>query len=190
MFHLREVLSGLWKAALKDNPRKCHLGLTEAQYLGYCIGQGLLQPQEKKVEAIWGYPWPTTKKQVGAFLGLVGYYRRFVPNFSSVTSPCQTSQERAKQTWCSGRKTPSSLSSSLRQCSPATLCSKIPTSTSPSPCTLTHPRRGYILYAVCIHHTTIYYMYIFGKIASTLMNNCTTKKNIVIFLCVLYCIVL
>ncbi|KAK3555061.1 hypothetical protein QTP86_007992 [Hemibagrus guttatus] len=63
LFHLREVLSGLRKAGLTANPCKCHLGLTEAQYLGYCIGHGLLQPQEKKVEAIRDYPKPTTKQQ-------------------------------------------------------------------------------------------------------------------------------
>ncbi|KAK3526128.1 hypothetical protein QTP70_016111 [Hemibagrus guttatus] len=46
------------------NHRKCHLGLTKKQYLGYCIGQGLLRPQEKKVEAIRDYTRPTTKKQL------------------------------------------------------------------------------------------------------------------------------
>ncbi|KAK3547892.1 hypothetical protein QTP70_000347 [Hemibagrus guttatus] len=60
LFHLREVLSGLQTA----NPQKCHLGLTKAQYPGYCIGQGLLRPQDKKVEAIRKYTQPTTKKQV------------------------------------------------------------------------------------------------------------------------------
>lgn len=52
------------------NQKKCQLGLTEAQSLGYRIGQGLLKPQEKKLEAVRGYPQPTSKKQVDAFLGL------------------------------------------------------------------------------------------------------------------------
>lgn len=38
-----------------------HLGLTKAQYLGYCIGHGLLKPQEKRVETIKVYPQPSTK---------------------------------------------------------------------------------------------------------------------------------
>lgn len=52
-------------------PEKCHLGLTEAQYLGYQISQGLLKPQEKKVKAIGEFPWTKTKKQVCAFLGII-----------------------------------------------------------------------------------------------------------------------
>ncbi|KAF4088913.1 hypothetical protein AMELA_G00060260, partial [Ameiurus melas] len=40
-----------------------------------------------KVEAVKGYPRPTSKKKVCAFLGLAGYYRRFVPNFSAIASP-------------------------------------------------------------------------------------------------------
>ncbi|KAF4091096.1 hypothetical protein AMELA_G00033140 [Ameiurus melas] len=47
----------------------------------------MLKPQAEKVEAVKGYPWPTLKKQVRAFLGLAGYYRRFVPNFSAIASP-------------------------------------------------------------------------------------------------------
>ncbi|KAK3569923.1 hypothetical protein QTP86_007355 [Hemibagrus guttatus] len=63
LFHLGEVLGGLQKAGLMANPCKCHLGLTEAQYLGCCIGWGLLRPQVKKVEAIEEYPQSATNKQ-------------------------------------------------------------------------------------------------------------------------------
>ncbi|XP_053539534.1 uncharacterized protein LOC124628632 [Ictalurus punctatus] len=87
LFHLREILKALREAGLTANPKKCHLGLTEAQYLGYRIGRGMLKPQQKKIEAVKDYPRPTSKKQVRAFLGLAGYYRRFVPNFSAVASP-------------------------------------------------------------------------------------------------------
>lgn len=87
LFHLREVLSELCQTGLTAKPKKFHLGLTEAQYLGYRISRGLIQPQEKKIEAIKPFPTPTTKKQVHAFLGLADYYRQFIPNFSSVASP-------------------------------------------------------------------------------------------------------
>ncbi|KAF4083051.1 hypothetical protein AMELA_G00135610 [Ameiurus melas] len=62
LFHLGEVLKGLWEASLTANPKKCHLGLTEAQYLGYHIGHGMLKPQAEKVEAVKGYPRHTSKK--------------------------------------------------------------------------------------------------------------------------------
>lgn len=76
---LREVLSALRRAGLTANPRKCHLGLDEARYLGYRIGRGLILPQNEKVAAIRDCPRPTIKKQVRAFLGLAGYYRCFIP---------------------------------------------------------------------------------------------------------------
>ncbi|KAI2647466.1 Retrovirus-related Pol polyprotein from transposon 17.6 [Labeo rohita] len=84
---LWRVLSELRQAGLTANPRKCHLALSEAKYLGFQVGRGLIRPQEKKVEAIHSAPRPGTKTQVRAFLGLVGYYRCFIPNFSSLAAP-------------------------------------------------------------------------------------------------------
>ncbi|XP_073784003.1 uncharacterized protein [Danio rerio] len=84
---LRRVLLDLRRAGLTANPKKCHLGLAEARYLGFHIGRGLIQPQQNKVKALQETPQPTTKTQVRAFLGLAGYYRCFIPNFSSIASP-------------------------------------------------------------------------------------------------------
>ncbi len=83
---LRRVLSELRRAGLTANPRKCHLALSEAKYLGFQVGRGLIRPQEKKVEAVRSAPRPTAKTQVQAFLGLAGYYRCFIPNFSSLAA--------------------------------------------------------------------------------------------------------
>ncbi len=84
---LRRVLMELRRAGLTANPRKCHLALFEAKYLGFQVGRGMVKPQEKKVAAILSAPRPTTKTQVRAFLGLAGYYRCFIPNFSSLAAP-------------------------------------------------------------------------------------------------------
>ncbi len=84
---LRRVLMDLRRAGLTANPRKCHLALFEAKYLGFQVGRGLIKPQQKKVEAVHAAPRPTTKTQVRAFLGLAGYYRCFIPNFSSLAAP-------------------------------------------------------------------------------------------------------
>ncbi len=77
----------LRRAGLAANPRKCHLALFEAKYLGFRVGRGLIKPQERKVEAVRAAPRPSTKTQVRAFLGLAGYYRCFIPNFSSLAAP-------------------------------------------------------------------------------------------------------
>uniref|UniRef100_A0A8C1RIA6 ribonuclease H n=1 Tax=Cyprinus carpio TaxID=7962 RepID=A0A8C1RIA6_CYPCA len=83
---LRRVLLELRRAGLTANPKKCHLALPEAQYLGFQVGRGLIRPQQRKVTAILSAPRPSTKKQVLAFLGLAGYYRCFIPNFSSLAT--------------------------------------------------------------------------------------------------------
>ena len=81
--HLSDVLQRIHTAGLVINPRKCHIAKTEVEYLGYVIGGGVIRPQLSKIDALASYPPPVTKKKVRSFLGLVGWYRRFIPNFSS-----------------------------------------------------------------------------------------------------------
>ncbi|CAM4615419.1 unnamed protein product [Lepidochelys kempii] len=73
------VLDTMKKAELTANPSKCVVGLAEAKYLRYIVGRGVVKPQLNKLEAIQNWPRPVWKKQVRTFLGLVGYYRRFIP---------------------------------------------------------------------------------------------------------------
>ncbi|CAM4501278.1 unnamed protein product [Lepidochelys olivacea] len=69
------VLDTLRQAGLTANPAKCAIGLAEAKYLGYIVGRGMVKPQLNKLEAIQNWPRLNRKKQVRAFLGVVGYYR-------------------------------------------------------------------------------------------------------------------
>lgn len=80
--HLHEVLIRIKAAGLTIQPDKCTLAHSETQYLGYVLGHGVIRPQVGKVEAIKTAERPRTKKEVRAFLGLVGWYRRFISNFS------------------------------------------------------------------------------------------------------------
>lgn len=81
--HLQEVLKRIKTAGLTIRSDKCALAKAETQYLGYVLGHGVVRPQVGKIEAIKNAERPVTKKQVRPFLGLVGWYRRFVPNFSA-----------------------------------------------------------------------------------------------------------
>ncbi len=87
MEHLRAVLRSLREAGLTANPRKCAIGRVEVRYLGFHLGHGQVRPQIDKTAAVAACPSPKTKKEVRQFLGLAGYYRRFIPNFSDLTSP-------------------------------------------------------------------------------------------------------
>ena len=80
--HLQDVLQRIEAAGLTINPAKCAVAKRETEYLGYVIGGGVIKPQVQKLEAIQKCPLPQTKTQVRSFLGMAGWYRRFVPNFS------------------------------------------------------------------------------------------------------------
>lgn len=56
--------------------------LNQRQFTWDVLGRGIIRPQQGKLEAIQHAKQPTTKKQVRSFLGLVGCYRRFIPQFS------------------------------------------------------------------------------------------------------------
>ena len=80
--HLHEVLVCLANAGLTAKPSKCFLANTSCDFLGHTVGNGQVAVQEAKIKAIADFPRPSTKKQIRAFLGLAGYYGRFVPHFA------------------------------------------------------------------------------------------------------------
>ena len=84
---IRNLFQNLKEAGLVVNLGKCEFGKGEVTYLGHKIGQGHVRPKEANVEAILNFPVPSNKKNVRQFLGLCGYYRRFVPGFSEVAAP-------------------------------------------------------------------------------------------------------
>ncbi|XP_076031117.1 uncharacterized protein LOC143019364 [Oratosquilla oratoria] len=87
MVVLRKVLERLSAAGMTVKPSKTELGQTVIQYLGHTVGNGKCGCQEDKVKKIKEAPIPTTKKQVRAFVNLVGYYRQFIPEFAAVALP-------------------------------------------------------------------------------------------------------
>lgn len=64
LMQVQKVLDSLGEAGLTANHKKCKLAFSETNYLGYTIGQGLVKPQEAKINAIKDWPRPSTKTQV------------------------------------------------------------------------------------------------------------------------------
>ena len=85
--HLREVFIQLEKAGFTVKVKKCRFENDTAHYLGHVIGAGGIHPDPEKVEAVRNYPEPKTKRNVRAYLSLVGYYRRFISQFSTLAAP-------------------------------------------------------------------------------------------------------
>ena len=77
------VLSRLKDAGLTANVKKCSWGQTHCEFLGHLVGEGMVSPADLKVQAVRQFTQPVTKKNVRQFLGLTGYYRRFVPEYAS-----------------------------------------------------------------------------------------------------------
>ncbi|XP_076472305.1 uncharacterized protein LOC143301798 [Babylonia areolata] len=99
---LRTVLGRLRKCALSARPSKCFLGLQELDYLGHRVGRGKIWPEDAKMQKIQDAPRPVTKRQLRGFLGLVGYYRRFVPQFAEIALPLTEktrNREPSKISW-------------------------------------------------------------------------------------------
>ena len=84
---LREVLDRMRQHNLKLQPDKCEFLKREVSYLGHVIGQTGIKPDEKRIKAVKDYPKPRTTRELKGFLGLAGYYRRFIPNFSKIAKP-------------------------------------------------------------------------------------------------------
>ena len=78
------IHSGSWKDHIRHEPKKCQIAMKRCIYLGHVVGNGEVRPDESKLHAVENFPSPTTKKQVRAFLGLTGYYRKFIADSADI----------------------------------------------------------------------------------------------------------
>ena len=84
---LQIVLDLLRQADLMAKYSKCRFMQTTISYLGHTFTQGKIQPGGNKVKAVQHFPCPQNVKGVQSFLGLVNFYRRFIPNCSEISGP-------------------------------------------------------------------------------------------------------
>lgn len=85
--HLDGVFQRLWRHGLKLWLDKCKLLQHKVKFLGHVVDRNGVRPDPDKVSAVRDWPVPSTIRQVRAFLGLAGYYRRFVSSFAKIAQP-------------------------------------------------------------------------------------------------------
>ena len=85
--HLRLALQRLREQRLCAKLSKSALCQTEVEFLGHHVGRNGLRVMEDKIDTVRDWPVPTTIRELRAFIGLAGYYRRFVKGFSGIALP-------------------------------------------------------------------------------------------------------
>ena len=85
--HIEIIFQKLKVAGLKLKESKCDFFKSEIHYLGHLISDKGIQPLPEKLDTIRNMPRPQTPKEIKQFLGLTGYYRKFVPRFSEISRP-------------------------------------------------------------------------------------------------------
>ena len=85
--NLRKVLDLLREADLKLKPNKCFFGFDTVKYLGHQISPDGVGPDPDKIESVKKFPVPQNRTGVRSFLGLTGYYRRFIEDYAIIIKP-------------------------------------------------------------------------------------------------------
>ena len=85
--HLRQLFTRLREYGMVINSSKCVFGVPEVNFLGYHISSKGTRPLPSKVEAIQNCPAPKTVRELRRFLGMLNFYRRFVPNAATYQAP-------------------------------------------------------------------------------------------------------
>ena len=92
---LRLLLQRLKDTGLTARPTKCQIGFQELDFLGHTLRQGFIRPEDKNVEKMKAAARPVNKKDVRSFLGLCGFYQKYIPNFNQVAAPLSDLTKKA-----------------------------------------------------------------------------------------------
>ncbi|KAI3819462.1 hypothetical protein L1987_13299 [Smallanthus sonchifolius] len=94
--HLRLILELLKKEQLYAKFSKCEFWLKEVQFLGHIVKDKGIHVDPAKIEAVKNWSTPKTPTEIRSFLGLAGYYRRFISNFSKIAVPLTALTHKGK----------------------------------------------------------------------------------------------
>ncbi|GJZ88095.1 transposon ty3-G gag-pol polyprotein [Tanacetum coccineum] len=99
MDHLHVVLGILEANQLFAKASKCCFGVTQVNYLGHVISSDGVAVESDKIQTVLSWPTPTNAKGVRGFLGLVGYYRKFIKGFGGIATPLHRLVVKAPFQW-------------------------------------------------------------------------------------------
>lgn len=94
---LRQIFERLREHGLSINSSKCMFGVKSISYLGYSITKEGIRPLEERVRAIMEYQPQGIFTELRRFLGIVNFYRRFVPNAASYLTPLKDNFAEGKK---------------------------------------------------------------------------------------------
>lgn len=97
MTNLEKVLQRLKESNFKVQMDKSEFLKLETAYLGHVISNEGVKPNPDKIAAIEKYPIPKTPKEIKQFLGLLGYYRKFISDFARITKPLTQCLKKGKK---------------------------------------------------------------------------------------------
>ena len=94
--HLRMVLQELQEQQLFAKFSKCDFFKDEIQYLGHVVTKEGISVDPEKIQEIEDWPVPKDVTDVRSFMGITGYYRRFIEGFSKIVNPITSLQRKAR----------------------------------------------------------------------------------------------
>jgi hypothetical protein len=97
--HVDKVLQLLKEQQLYDKPSKFFFGVKEVEYLGHIVSHEGVNVDPNKFKAMMDCPIPKKLKNLRGFLGLTGYYRKFVRNYGRITTPLMTLTNKDAFSW-------------------------------------------------------------------------------------------
>uniref|UniRef100_A0ACD5WWA8 Uncharacterized protein n=1 Tax=Avena sativa TaxID=4498 RepID=A0ACD5WWA8_AVESA len=105
ILHLQQIFTTLREHKLFAKRKKCTFAQPKVEYLGHIITRQGVATDPTKIEAIVKWPTPTTVTELRSFLGLAGYYRRFVKNYGIICKPLFSSLKKEGFSWIEDQET-------------------------------------------------------------------------------------
>jgi hypothetical protein len=97
--HLELILQAHANAGMKLKLKKCKIARNEVEYLGHLVSQEGISMVKSYVQRILDFPRPRTIKELRSYLGVIGYYRSFYPEFAQVTTGMQAMRNKSELIW-------------------------------------------------------------------------------------------